>query len=70
MSAVVLPVNRRKGDDWAVFSVKDDRERTSIVKGEHRNNRVAEIRVAVADGNRVILHPSDCVQGGSSVAQR
>ncbi len=71
-SVLMVPVSAlfRKGDDWAVFSVKDGRARTSIAKVGHRNNRVGEILAGVADSDRVILHPSDRVQDGSSVAQR
>jgi HlyD family secretion protein len=60
----------RKGDDWAVFSVKGGRARTTLVKIGHRNNRVAEILSGLADGDRVILHPSDRVKEEVAVSER
>ena len=60
----------RKGNDWAVYAVKDGRARTTIVKIGHRNAQMAEVVSGLSAGNRVVLHPSDRVRDGSSVAQR
>jgi HlyD family secretion protein len=60
----------RKGDDWAVFSVKSGRARTTLVKVGHRNARMAEILSGLAVGDTVVLHPSDRVSDGAAVAQR
>jgi HlyD family secretion protein len=60
----------RKGADWAVFAVKDGRARTTVVKLGQRNNRMAEVQSGVAAGDRVVLHPSDRIREGVTVAER
>lgn len=60
----------RQGEDWAVFSVKDGRLRVALVKLGQRNNRMAEILSGLAEGDRVVLHPSDRIKDGISVFQR
>jgi HlyD family secretion protein len=60
----------RKGDDWAVFAVKDGRARTTLVKIDHRNGRAAEVISGLAAGDKVVLHPSDRVSEGARVAAR
>jgi HlyD family secretion protein len=60
----------RKGDEWVVFAVKEDRARMTVVKIGHRNNRVAEVLLGLAEGDRVVLHPSDRVRDGTAVSQR
>jgi HlyD family secretion protein len=70
--ALTVPVGAlfRKGDDWAVFAVRDGRVRTELVQIGHRNNRVAEVVSGLASGCRVVLHPSDRVSEGTRVAER
>jgi HlyD family secretion protein len=60
----------RKGEDWAVFAVKDDHVRTTVVGIGHRNSRVAELLSGLSEGDRVVLHPSDRVKEGAAVAER
>jgi len=60
----------RKGEDWAVFSVKDGRTRTTPVKIGHRNSRTGEILSGLAEGDRVVLHPSDRIKEGVAVSER
>ncbi len=60
----------RKGDDWAVFSIKDGRARTTLVKIGNRNSRAAEIIAGLSEGERVVLHPSDRIRDGTAVQQR
>jgi HlyD family secretion protein len=60
----------RKGDDWAVFLVKDGRARTTLVKVGHRNARMAEIISGLAAGDTVVVHPSDRISDGAAVSQR
>ena len=60
----------RKGEEWAVFSVKDGRARTALVKIGHRNSRMAEILSGVAEGDRIVLHPSDRIREGVAVSER
>jgi len=70
--ALSVPVGAlfRKGEEWAVFSVKDGRARTALVKIGHRNSRMAEILSGVAEGDRVVLHPSDRITEGVAVSER
>jgi HlyD family secretion protein len=60
----------RKGDEWAVFAVQDGHTRMSVVSIGHRNNRAAEVLSGLAEGDRVVLHPSDRVRDGTAVSQR
>jgi len=60
----------RQGEDWAVFSLKDGRASTAIVKIGHRNGRMAEVLSGLSPGDRVILHPSDRVRKGVAVSER
>jgi HlyD family secretion protein len=60
----------RVGQDWAVFTVKDGRARTTLVKVDHRNDRAAEVVSGLAEGDRVILHPSDRITEGVWVEER
>ena len=60
----------RKGEDWAVFAVRDGRARTTVVKIGHRNNRMAEVLSGLLEGDRVVLHPSDRVKEGVAVTER
>jgi HlyD family secretion protein len=71
-NVLTLPVGAlfRKGDDWAVFTVRNGRARTTIVQIGHRNNRVSEVLSGLSPGDRVILHPSDRVSDGVPVAER
>jgi HlyD family secretion protein len=69
---LTLPVGAlfRKGDDWAVFVVKDGRARVVPVRIDHRNSRSAEVISGLSPGESVILHPSDRVSEGVRVAAR
>jgi HlyD family secretion protein len=60
----------RKGEDWAVFAVKDGRARATLVKIGHRNNRTAEILSGLSEGDRVVLHPSDRIKEGVAISER
>jgi HlyD family secretion protein len=60
----------RKGEDWAVFAVKDGHARAVTLKIGHRNSRTAEVLSGLSEGDRVVLHPSDHVTGGTAVAER
>jgi HlyD family secretion protein len=71
-NALTVPMGAlfRKGDDWAVFAVKDGRARTAIVEIGHRNSRAAEVVSGLSSGDRVVLHPSDRVSEGTRVGER
>ena len=70
--ALTVPVSAlfRKGDEWAVFAVRDGRARTTAVDIGQRNNRLAEVVSGLSEGDRVLLHPSDRVSDGVAVAER
>jgi HlyD family secretion protein len=58
----------RDGSEWAAFVVRDGRARlTPITLGE-RNEAYAQVLEGLAAGDSVILHPSDQVTDGASVA--
>ena len=71
-NALTLPVGAlfRKGDDWAVFAVKDGRARTTLLRIGRRNNRVAEVLSGLSAGDQVVLHPSDRIEDGIAIAAR
>src|SRR5262249_7276525 len=71
-SALIVPISAlfRKGDDWAVFAVKDGRAQTALVTIGHRNEKVAEVASGLSPGDRVILHPSDRITDGVAVSER
>jgi HlyD family secretion protein len=71
-NALTVPMGAlfRKGDDWAVFAVKDGRTRTVLVKIGHRNSRDAEVLSGLSSGDRVVLHPSDRVSEGTRISER
>lgn len=71
-NVLTVPVSAlfRKGDDWAVFAVRDGRARTTIVKIGQRNNRVAEVLSGLSAGDQVVMHPSDRVSDGVAVVER
>jgi HlyD family secretion protein len=60
----------RKGDDWAIFAVRDERARAVTMQVGHRNGRTAEVLSGLAEGDRVVLHPSDKIAEGTRVAER
>lgn len=70
--ALTVPISAlfRKGEEWAVFAVENGRAKTTVVKIEHRNNRVAEVLSGLRAGDRVVAHPSDRIADGVRVAQR
>jgi HlyD family secretion protein len=60
----------RKGEDWAVFTIRDGRARTTIVQIGRRNNRVAQVLSGLSTGDRVVLHASDRIAEGVAVLAR
>jgi HlyD family secretion protein len=71
-AALTAPVGSLfcRGNDWAVFSVKSGRARTTLVSIGHRNAQAAEVLSGLSAGDRVVLHPSDRVKEGAEVSQR
>jgi HlyD family secretion protein len=70
--ALTVPVGAlfRNAEGWAVFVVRDGRAHTVPIKTGHRNNRVVEITSGLAQGDRVLVHPSDRITDGVRVIQR
>jgi HlyD family secretion protein len=60
----------REGGDWAVFVMDDDRARLRRVRLGPGDGRVAELQDGLAEGDRVVLHPSDRVAEGVRIAPR
>lgn len=69
---LTVPVSAlfRKGDQWVVFADENGRARAKPVDIGHRNNRFAEVVSGLTAGDRVVVHPSDRIAGGSRIAQR
>lgn len=70
--ALTVPVSAlfRRGDDWAVFAVRDGHARPTIIGTGHRNSKVVEVLSGLSEGDLVVLHPSDRVSEGAVVAER
>jgi HlyD family secretion protein len=70
--ALTIPTGAlfRKGDDWAVYVVRNGRAHTMLAQVGHRNNRQTEILSGLSAGDLVVLHPSDRVTEGARVVQR
>jgi HlyD family secretion protein len=51
----------RQGDQWAVFTVANDRAQLRTIQLGHRNDQYAEVQSGLDPGDRVILYPSDQV---------
>ncbi len=70
--ALTVPASAlfRRGDDWAVFAVKDGRAQATVVRTGQRNSKLVEVLSGLSPGDRVVLHPSDRVAEGTTVAER
>jgi HlyD family secretion protein len=60
----------RDGDAWAVFVAAGRRAELRHVQIGARNGVEAEIREGLAEGERIVLHPSDRVLDGVRIAGR
>lgn len=60
----------RHGEGWAVFVANGRRTRLTHVQTGRRNGLHAEILNGVAEGDQVVIHPSDNVVDGVRVRQR
>lgn len=71
-SALTVPVGAlfRHDGRWAVFRHEHGRAALVPVEVGHRNPDVAEVLAGLAAGDQVVLHPSDRVANGVTVAQR
>lgn len=70
--ALTVPASAlfRRGDDWAVFAVKDGRAHATVVRTGQRNSKLVEVLSGLSPEDRVVLHPSDRVAEGTAVAER
>jgi HlyD family secretion protein len=60
----------RQGERWAVFAVENGQARLRPVEIGRSNGLETEIRSGLADGEQVILHPSDKIHEGTHVRAR
>lgn len=60
----------RRGNDWMVFVVQDNRARLTKVEIVHNNGLAAEVASGLSEGQTVILHPPDTVRDGTAVRAR
>ncbi len=57
----------RKGKDWAVFVVKNQRVKTQLVSVGQMNNLEAEILSGLSPEDQVVNYPGDKIRDGISV---
>lgn len=57
--AVPIAALFRQGSDWAVYKVVDGRAMLQVISLGRRNDSHAEVTDGLAEGDVVILHPSD-----------
>jgi HlyD family secretion protein len=60
----------RHGGGWAVYAVADGTARRMPVEIGRRNDRMAEVLSGIAEGTRVVTHPSDALSDGAPVRER
>ncbi|MEO1291271.1 MAG: efflux RND transporter periplasmic adaptor subunit [Pseudomonadota bacterium] len=70
--AMRVPISAlfRHGDDWAVFVAADGAAERRLIAIGQRNDDHAELIEGLAEGDRVVLHPSDRIEDGTPVEQR
>jgi HlyD family secretion protein len=60
----------RRGDDWAVFVLDNDRARLQLVKIGQRNDREGQVLEGLSEGQTLVLHPPDTLTAGTRVRAR
>jgi HlyD family secretion protein len=70
--AVKVPAGAlfRKGTGWACFAVRDGQAKLADVTVGRTNGLETEVLSGLADGDTVVLHPSDRVTDGGRVVSR
>jgi HlyD family secretion protein len=59
----------RSGDRWSVYSLTaDGRARLTAVEIGQRNSADAELLKGLAEGDRVVVYPSDAIRDGTRIA--
>ncbi len=67
-----LPISAlfRRGEDWATFAAVEGVAELRILELGHINADYAELRNGLADGDHVVLHPSDRITDGTPIVER
>lgn len=60
----------RRGEKWAAFALQDGTARLREVEIGRRSDGEAEVLAGLAEGDRVVVHPSDKLQDGTKVELR
>lgn len=60
----------RRGEDWAVFTVENERALLRMVEIGRRNGSEAQVLKGLSEDEIVILHPSDTIEDGRRVIAR
>jgi HlyD family secretion protein len=71
-TALQVPLSAliRSGERWAVFRVADGVAKLVPVEIREMNAKTAHILSGLAEGNSVIVHPSDRIEDGTAVENR
>jgi HlyD family secretion protein len=59
----------RDWEQWAAYLVEGGRARRTTVEIGRQNGREAEVLAGLAEGARVVIHPSDALHDGSRVRE-
>ncbi len=60
----------RHGEAWSVFAAENGRAKRRVVDIGRRNGLAAQITSGLAEGNSVIIHPSDRIDDGTRIRVR
>jgi len=60
----------RLDDGWALFIIENEKAKRRIVKVGQRNGLSAQILEGLIEGEAIITHPDDSVEGGVAIKQR
>lgn len=60
----------RRGDRWAAFTVAGGRALMKDVRIDHQNSLNAEVTDGLAEGDEVIVHPSERISHGTRISTR
>jgi HlyD family secretion protein len=60
----------RRGNDWAVFAVRNGRAEVRTVEVGQRNTTTAQVLKGLSAGDTVVVHPPDALSDGSKVRAR
>jgi HlyD family secretion protein len=60
----------REGEDWAVFVVEDGRAQRRTLEIGRRGGLEAEVLSGLAEGEQVVLYPSELIEPGARLEAR